>query len=213
MEKTPYEILGVSPNATDDEIKEAYKALVKKYHPDKYAGSDLSDLATEKMKEINAAYEQIQNLRQNGGNAYGNTYGNNNGYQNTDDFAKNNSKNPFYNNIRLLINQGNYQEAENYLQSIPQASRDAEWYYLLGCVLVKKGFFADAKSMFDIACNKDPSNSEYRSAQQEMNNRMGARYNNYRRQNDAERASNICTSLICADCCCEMMGGDLIPCC
>ena len=62
-----YKLLGVSPDATDEEIKQAYRALVRKYHPDKYAGTDLADMATEKMKEINAAYEQIQEDRRRGG--------------------------------------------------------------------------------------------------------------------------------------------------
>ena len=62
----PYKVLGVSPNATDDEIKQAYRELARKYHPDKYRDSDLSDLAEEKMKEINAAYEEIQRLRKQG---------------------------------------------------------------------------------------------------------------------------------------------------
>ena len=55
----PYKVLGVSPTATDDEVKAAYRELAKKYHPDNYANSPLEDLATEKMKEVNEAYDQV----------------------------------------------------------------------------------------------------------------------------------------------------------
>ena len=63
----PYQVLGVSPSATDDEIKAAYRQLARKYHPDNYVDNPLADLATEKMKEINEAYDEIQRRRRGGG--------------------------------------------------------------------------------------------------------------------------------------------------
>ena len=75
----PYKVLGVSPHATDDEVKDAYRRLARKYHPDNYVNNPLSDLATEKMKEINEAYDEIQRQRKGGGSGYGQqSYG---GYQ------------------------------------------------------------------------------------------------------------------------------------
>ncbi|MBP5610244.1 MAG: DnaJ domain-containing protein, partial [Clostridia bacterium] len=62
--KDPYQILGISPSATDEEVKEAYRNLARKYHPDNYtADNPLADLATEKIQEINEAYDTIKNQR------------------------------------------------------------------------------------------------------------------------------------------------------
>ena len=72
ISKDPYKILGVSPTASDAEIKSAYKELVKKYHPDQYQDNPLADVAEEKMSEINAAYDQIMTSRRGGG--YGKKY-------------------------------------------------------------------------------------------------------------------------------------------
>ena len=64
----PYKVLGVSPDATDDEVKQAYRKLAKKYHPDRYQNSPLADEASEKMKEINSAYDMILDMARKEGN-------------------------------------------------------------------------------------------------------------------------------------------------
>ena len=61
----PYEVLGVSRDADEETIKKAYKELVKKYHPDRYINSPMADMASEKMKEINMAYDMLTGKNQN----------------------------------------------------------------------------------------------------------------------------------------------------
>ena len=88
----PYEVLGVSENADEETIKKAYRELAKKYHPDKYVNNPLSDLASEKIKEINKAYDMIMNNR---GNGYTN---------NTADYSRRESgTDPSFNNVRILV--------------------------------------------------------------------------------------------------------------
>lgn len=73
--KDPYEVLGVSRNASIDDIKRAYRELVKKYHPDKYQDNPLRELAEEKLREINEAYEYL--LKNHGqGNFHSGSYTN-----------------------------------------------------------------------------------------------------------------------------------------
>lgn len=204
--KDPYKVLGVSPNATDDEIKEAYRALVKKYHPDKFADSDLAELANEKMKEINSAYDEIQKMREGGA---GSSTSNQGGFRPGESSAS-----EFYTKVRRFINAGNIFEAEQMLRSVPEFEKDAEWNYLYACVMVRKGFYADAQRYFDAACSMDPNNFEYKNAREQFRARGAYHNGTYRTyQSTGCCDCDCCTSLICADCCCECMGGDLIPCC
>ena len=207
----PYSVLGVSPNASDEEIKQAYRNLARKYHPDKYRDSDLADLASEKMKEVNAAYEEIQTMRKNGG-ANGSQTGSNS-YSGSYANSQSSSGNPRYNEIRRNLNAGNDRAAESLLYEIPEPDRGAEWNFLLGCVMVKRGAFVDAQRYFDIAVSMEPYNQEYRTAQERLRQR-GNGYGGYQTtQAGGCSTCDICSGLMCADCCCECCGGDLISCC
>jgi curved DNA-binding protein CbpA len=210
----PYKILGVSPNATDDEIKTAYRQLAKKYHPDNYAGSPIADLASEKMKEINEAYDTVvaQRKREKAGgyssySSSNNTYGSNNNYSNYSSG---------FNDIRNLILVGRIADAEMLLNGVPAENRNAEWHFLKGTVLYKRGWLEEAFNNFSRACQMDPGNAEYRAALNQVTNQRNGYYGGY--NPNVGRANNfsgcdVCSSLICADCCCECMGGDLISCC
>ena len=133
----PYEVLGVSENASDEEIKKAYRELARKYHPDNYADNPLSDLAGEKMKEINEAYDQIVNARRGGQTSGGSAY--------------NANAASAFPEVRTLINQGRLEQAQEVLDGVPPQQRNAEWYFLNGTVLYRRGWFDQAFTSFTTA--------------------------------------------------------------
>ncbi len=211
----PYKVLGVSPNASEEEVKSAYRQLAKKYHPDNYADSPLADLANEKMQEINEAYDMVINRIRAGGaqqGSAGGAYGY--GQQNAAGASSRQS------DIRRLIQQNRLVEAEELLDGIPVRNRDGEWYFLKGSIFFQRGWLDDAMNHFSTACRLSPNNPEYRAAMNRMmwqqQGNMGSPNGSYRTNNDMNgmnTACNCCGNLICADCCCECMGGDLIACC
>lgn len=210
----PYKVLGISQDADEDEIKKAYRALARKYHPDRYAGKpELQASAEQKMKEINAAYEEIQAIRsgkkQNNGyggyNGY-NSYGGNGAYGSSSSYGQSDpTGDTFYVDVRHLINNGAMERAYTLLQSVSEQKRGAEWHFLMGCVYVRSGRRVDASREFDIACGMDPHNAEYRAAR----DRFKQRSNDFRsEQSDVGRGCsccNICTALFCANLCCNCM--------
>ncbi len=210
--KDPYIVLGVSKNATDDEIKTAYRNLARKYHPDNYGDDNpLKDLANEKMQEINSAYDEIQRMRQAGGRAYtgGGTY-----YEN---YGGEGSTTASYADIRRLINSRRFGEAARHLGQIPISDRTGEWHYLNSILLMKQGRINDAMRELEIACNMEPGNMEYQKAKEMFNHgasAYGSTYyggRDYRRTREVD-ACDCCANLICMDCLCECLGADLIPC-
>ena len=204
--KDPYSILGVSKSASDEEVKAAYKALVRKYHPDNYSDDNpLKDLANEKMQEVNEAYDEIMRMREGASKtgSSGTSYG---GYGSAG----------VYSEIRGIINAKKLGEAEKKLLEIPQADRNAEWHYLTSVLLMHRGRQNDAMRELEIACNMDPSNIEYQRAKEMFNNtarNYGSAYNNGApMRSSSDEACNCCANLLCMDCLCECLGGDLIRC-
>ena len=196
----PYKILGVSPTATDDEIKTAYRALARKYHPDKYRDTDLSEMAGEKMKEINAAYDEIQKIRAGKATGQGGGYGS--GYGGQTYGQAHHSGDPYI-TARQLINLRRVAEAAQVLSTVPEADRGAEWHFLMGCIAVNRGHFVDAQHFFDTACGMDPTNAEYQDARERLKNR-GNGFGSGQSSRAGCSVCDICTALVCADCCCDL---------
>jgi molecular chaperone DnaJ len=201
----PYSILGVNQNDTDEVIKKAYRDLVKKYHPDKYINSDLKDLADEKLKTVNKAYDDVVKMRKSSNHMNDSySYNNYNTYsgEGAASFAR----------IRMLIQARQVDQAERELDSI--ANHNAEWNYLKGVICLRKGWVDGAKEHFKAAYDMAPSNPEYRQAYNNMSNQNKNYQNFYGNTNQGGMsACDCCTCALCSDCCCECLGGDLIGCC
>ncbi len=205
----PYKVLGVNEGASNEEIRAAYLSLVKKYHPDKYTDPDMKQLANEKLKEINEAYDQLTKnpgkTASSGysGAAYGaGGHGGSYSGPEADRFVY----------ARSLINAGNLDGAKTILDSIQ--TRNAEWYYLYGIIYLRQGWYDKAREFLGRAYRTEPGNAEYAQAYNTLRY-TGNPYSRPRQSTSYGNCSacDICSGLMCADCCCECMGGDLIRCC
>lgn len=208
MNNSPYSVLGISENASEAEIKDAYRSLARKYQAELSKGSPYSDDARRKMEELDMAYDRIMQLRSGAGANNSSYYGSQNNYD-----AGYNGNSQFY-DVRDRIKEGRIDDAETILDGIPKDMRSAEWYYLKGQIQQRRGWFDEAYKNYSKACQKEPQNPEYTNAFNALNNNANGGYRQTRRSSDSDCSTcDICSGLICADCCCESLGGDLIPCC
>lgn len=207
MMKDPYSVLGIQSSASDDEVKKAYRAMAKKYHPDHYHDNPLADLAEEKMKEINEAYETITKMRSGGSSAQGQYAGGyQSGYQQSgyrqqsqQGYQSSYGNSGVYAQVRQYINMNNLDGAEQLLMGAGEKS--GEWYFLMGSIAYRRGWLDEARQNYQLACQLEPGNMEYRQALSMMQ-QGGYAYRSGDMMGAGCDSVDCCTTMLCMNCLC-----------
>ncbi|MBO4472521.1 MAG: hypothetical protein J5765_01795 [Clostridia bacterium] len=210
MHKDPFVVLGVDKDATQAEVREAYERLRDEYRMAIHVEGDEGKRAAKKLSELEDAYREAMERLSSGTEIKG-----------------------VYAHVAELLRRKDFDGAQTALDKVSE--RDAEWHYFQSAVYHGKGWNYEAKAQLDMAINMDPDNRKYRDTLERMKSHeqdsfgnggsaqnagaTGGRprsYDSYEEMQGRRRgatAGDCCASLICADCCCECMGGDLIRCC
>lgn len=215
--RDPYEVLGVSRGATDEEIKKAYRKLSRQYHPDSNVNNAHPEVAEERFKEVQQAYTQIMKEKQQGytggyqngsaqsrgyyggyGNSAGGGYtGSGYGYSGYGGQSYGGDS-PQMRAAANYINSGHFMEAINTLNSVPQNQRTARWYYFAAAANQGAGNNVQAMEYARRAVAMEPSNMEYRQFLQNLEfggiwyQDMGSSY-----QRPFSGATGMCLTLCC----------------
>ena len=215
MHKDPFVVLGLTKEATQSEVQEAYERLREEYRSRIHIEGDEGKKAAKKLAEIEDAYRDAIEL-----------------------LSKGSEVKDVYSHVAELLKKGDIDGAQSALDNVSE--RGAEWHYYQSAVYHSKGWNYEAKAQLEMAINMDPDNKKYQETLERMKRHesgdstdasgaasggagaagstraTGGEQRSYDSYDDYTRrrtAGDCCTSLICADCCCECMGGDLIRCC
>lgn len=229
----PYQILGVTRDASDREIKKAYRDLSRKYHPDSYAGKSEAEAnaAAEKFKQVQEAYNRIVDERS--GKATG-SYGDFGGFGG---FGANQGRQNYSEDEQHMMAAMNYIRARRYNEALNVlngiSNRNAAWYYYSSIANMGLGNNNVALEQAKQAADVEPGNMQYRQYYQQLQNGGGfyggspfgspfgggyggggsyGGYGSYGGGYDSCGTGNLCCDLWCADTLCECMGGDLCAC-
>ena len=208
--RDPYQVLGISPSASDDDVKKAYRSLAKKYHPDVNNGSKDAEL---RMKEINEAYSAILKMRREGSSyssAYGGAYAGGynpygagaQGYH-----AGGGQQSPQLQAARNYVQAGYYREALNTLSQITE--RSAEWYYLSALANSGLGNRVAALDHARQAVALQPDSFEYRQLLDYLENGIGGYRRAAQTYGFGDFNQSLCWSALATACC---LGGCGFPC-
>lgn len=215
MRENPFVILGINRDATQHDIYVAYKNLRKKYADDRFLEGEAGADAAKKLEQLDAAYSEALE------------------YCHTSATVDDGSS--IVAEVKKAIKNKDLSLAQEKLDSMSR--RDSEWHYLQSIIFYERSWYSDCKKQLEVSIELDPTNSKYKKAlsnlnekmnsangnqsqfeqnrsyqgQNQFNNRSYNQHNGYR--NDSNMACGLCQTLLCADCCCECMGGDLISCC
>lgn len=209
----PYSVLGITPSASNDEVKRAYRELSRKYHPDSYVNNPLSELAEEKFKEIQEAYKQIMDERERG---YNSSYSGGQSYQDTGSSSQGYGQSyyeesPEMREIYSMLMMRRFREGLNSLSRIND--RGARWHYYNAIAYSGLGNVITAMSHAKQAVAMEPSNPEYSQFLNQLQNST----RNYQSRGGGMSGSDsdacdMCCKLWMTDKLCECTGGDLCAC-
>lgn len=213
--KDPYLVLGLKNDATQEQVENAYRTLRRKYEELRFKEGEEGAQASRALGELDRAYADcMEDL------------------QSRVSVSESGSR---LGVVEALIKQGKLDEAQEKLDMAE--SRDAEWHYVQAIIYYKRNWHVESKKQLELAMTLDPTNEKYKKSHAKLTDMInnagaanagqaqnaganGQQRGGYSRPQHADPGAdtattccNTCSTLICCDCCCEMMGGDLIPCC
>ena len=215
--RDPYQVLGVSRGASDDEIKKAYRTLSRKYHPDANVNNPNKEAAEERFKEVQQAYDQIMKEKQSGGSygygggpgyGYGGT-GYRYSYNNAGYGSANDAESVQMRAAANYISNGYYKEAINVLNNMSASERTARWYYYSAVANQGLGNNIMAKQYAEMAVQMEPSNFQYRQFLQHLEyggtwyTNMGSGYERPYASSGSWCLSMLLLNMFCNCCCCR----------